>query len=39
VGNLEAALAVSLLMVALSVGVLVVVRIAGDGAGGIHDRG
>lgn len=38
VGNLEPALAVSLLMVAMSVGVLVLVRVAGDGGGSVHDR-
>ena len=37
VGNLEPALAVSLLMVALSIGVLVLVRVAGEG-GSMHDR-
>lgn len=38
VGNLEPALAVSLLMVALAVAVLVVVRWCGDGGGSTHDR-
>jgi len=38
VGNLEPALAVSLLMVLLSIGVLIVVRSVGDTVGGTHDR-
>lgn len=38
VGNLEPALAVSLLMVLLSVVVLVIMRVAGDGTEAIHDR-
>ena len=38
VGNLEPALAVSLLMVIVSVGVLLIVRWAGDSRGGTHDR-
>jgi molybdate transport system permease protein len=38
VGNLEPALAVSLLMVIVSVFVLLVVRWTGDGTGGTHDR-
>lgn len=38
VGNLEPALAVSVVMVAVSVGLLLVVRWAGDGGGSAHDR-
>lgn len=38
VGNLEPALAVSLLMVIVSVFVLLVVRWTGDSTGGVHDR-
>ena len=38
VGNLESALAVSLLMVGLALIVLMVVRWFGDGNGHIHDR-
>lgn len=39
VGNLDAAIWVSALMVAISIAVLVVVRVFGDGHGRIHDRG
>lgn len=38
VGNLEPALAVSLLMVALALAILVLVRWLGDGGGSMHDR-